>query len=89
MKSAESRRRIHANIISDLASRNFLLQYVKNENDYYLKIKWVTDEELLKKENEMRILKYYQYPINNRSSFESHPTIKRYEGIKSLVLKDN
>ena len=89
MKSSESRRRIHANIISDLVSRNFLIQYIKNENDYYLKIKWVTDKEMLKKENEMKILKYYQYTINSRSSFDSHPTVKRYEGIRSLVLKDN
>ena len=88
MKSAESRRRIHSNIISDLVSRNFLIQYVKSENNYFLKIKWVTDEEITKKENEMKILKFYQYPINNRESFESHPITKRYQGISSLTLKN-
>ena len=86
MKSAESRRRIHANILSDLASRNFLVQYVKERENYYLKIKWVTDEEINKKENEMRILKFFQYPIKDRTSYESSPIVSKYGGINSLSV---
>ena len=86
MKSAESRRRIHANIISDLANRNFLVQYVKDRDNYYLKIKWVTDEEINKKNNEMKILKFYQYPVKDRTSYESPPIVSKYEGMNSLSI---
>ena len=67
MKSAESRRRIHSNIISDLASRNFLVQYIKDNDNYYLKIKWVTDEEINKKENEMKILKFFSISYKRKN----------------------
>ena len=84
LTSGESRRRIHANIISDLAFRGFLIHYIKVSQKYYLLITWITEEERYKKEKEINILKYFQQPIDNRN-IDNSPKINTYKGIESLV----
>ena len=84
LTSGESRRRIHSNIISDIASRGFSIHYTKVNQKYYLLITWVTQEEKNKKEYEIEILKYYQLPECNRSNIP-YPNINIYKGIKSLT----
>lgn len=84
LKSNEARRRIHSHIISDLASRGFIVYYTKEMKKYYLLITWITEAEKYKKEAEIDILKYYQLPENERNSMPP-PNISGYSGVKSLV----
>ena len=72
--------------LNDRMTLNQLFNEFEERENYYLKIKWVTDEEINKKENEMRILKFFQYPIKDRTSYESSPIVSKYGGINSLSV---
>ena len=84
MKSIDSRRKIHSNIISDVVSREFEAQYLKQNNKYFLIVTWVTQEELYKTEREVKILNYYNMPTIDRKGL-SKPDITGYKGVKSLT----
>jgi len=83
LTSGEARRKIHSYIISDIAYRDFVVQYIKTNQKYYLIIAWVTKEEKFKKEAEIEVLKYYHLSENDRK--EQRPNVAKYEGIKSLA----
>ena len=89
LTSAEVRRKIHSNIISDLDYRGFLVHYTKENKKYYLTVTWITDEEIHVKEAEIQILQYHSLPIKNKGGksqlTEVKPDSTKYNGIKSLI----
>lgn len=88
MTSNKARNKIHAYVISDLASddRGFIVRYFKRENTYLINIKWLSLEDQYKINQEKNILTYYNTPIDERVS-ENKPVTERYEGIKSLIIE--
>ena len=85
MTSSNARMKIYSSIISDLSDRGFLVRYRENNNRYYLIIKWITDEEILKKDNEINILNFFSLPIKQQMAETNKPSVCRYEGINNLM----
>jgi hypothetical protein len=88
MSSVEARRKIHANIISDLAceERGFIVRYIKSELKYYVEVKWMSNEEFIQTEHEKHILKFYNLLPDERKKEINQPPVERYKGVKSLML---
>lgn len=85
MKSSDARKRVHANVISDLASRGFDILYIKNEDGFYIQIKWVTNDEIINQKNEINILNYFNCPYDKRGNSKLViPTVRLYRGLESL-----
>ncbi len=77
---------IHSWIISDLTSseRDFIVYYYKNNDKYFINVRWVSLDEQNKIDHEKRMLEYYN-EIPDKRKIDKRPASKKYEGLTSLL----